>query len=345
MQKMVTVPRWVLVGGVAVAILGFGTMGTVLALDDEPSPQAAAPSVPVTEPPINEPDAEAPDGAPVSPACSSGPREHRVHRATSTDGLTWTFDDDPIVEQASVPDLLMASNGDLLLVFVDASDPPESAAIMRSTDDGETFERVDFSIEGLPADTRVLDPNLVLLPDGRLRLYYFGIAPNVSITSGAQHTVYSAISDDGVHFVQEGIVFEGPGLVDPDVFEVAGRWVMYVFGNEGTEVAVSSDGTTFTTEGLLSIQRVGTTGPVTLADGRLRLYGFEQTQHGALVVYDSKDGGGTWEQVDGFTLELPTGTSATDPQVVQLDDGSWQMVLKIADIDPACTPGSPQVGQ
>jgi len=345
MQKMVTVPRWVLVGGVTAVILGFGTMGIVFALDDRPSAQVAAPSA-ATEPPVNSPDVGAPDvGAPASPACSSGPREHRVHRATSTDGLTWTFDDDPIVEQASVPDLVVAPNGNLLLVFVDASDPPESAAIMRSTDGGETFERVDFSIEGLPADTRVLDPNLVVLPDGRLRLYYFGIAVNVSITSGEQHSVYSAISDDGVHFVQEGIAFEAPALVDPDVFEVAGRWVMYVFGSEGTEVAASNDGTTFSAEGLLSIQQVGTTGPITLADGRLRLYGFEQTPNGALVLYDSTDDGDTWEHVDGFTLELPTGTTATDPQVVQLDDGSWQMVLKIADIDPTCTPGSPRAAQ
>jgi hypothetical protein len=345
MQKMVTVPRWVLVGLVTATILGFGTMGTVFALNDGPSSQVAAPSVPTTEAP-NAPDAGAPDiGAPASPACSVGPREHRVHRATSTDGLTWTFDDDPIVEQASVPDLVVAPNGDLLLVFVDASDPPESAAIMRSTDGGETFERVDFSIEGLPEDTRVLDPNLVVLPDGRLRLYYFGIAANVSITSGGQHTVYSAISDDGVHFVQEGIAYEAEALVDPDVFEVADQWVMYVFGSKGTEVATSTDGTTFGAAGLLSIQQVGTTGPITLADGRLLLYGFEQTPNGALVLYDSTDDGITWEKVDAFTLELPPDTTATDPQVVRLDDGTWQMVLKIADVDPTCTLGTPRPAQ
>jgi hypothetical protein len=253
-----------------------------------------------------------------------------VWRATSDDGLRFTLDDEPLLEQASVPDAVVTSTGDVLVVFVDASDPPETAAMVRSRDGGETFEQVDFSIEGLAPDTKVLDPNLVVLPDGRIRLYYFSSPVTQDINGDTAHVIASAISDDGIHFVAEGTVLEEVGLVDPDVFGSGDEWIMYVFGRDGTRVARSTDGRSFTATGVLALPQVGTTGPIEV-DGRLRLYGFEQVPDGSLVAYESDDGGSSWVEVEGFTLELRDGTSATDPQVVRADDGTWQMYLKVQD--------------
>ncbi|MBM3670618.1 MAG: exo-alpha-sialidase [Actinobacteria bacterium] len=336
MAHTVVLPRWVVAVGAALALGGFATAAAVVAFDEDSERATSPTTVPTSAPaldPVPDPPALAPTGA--AGPCSMGPREHRVLRATSGDGLAWTLADDAVAEHASVPDAVVTADGDVLLVFVDASTPPETAALLRSTDGGRTFEPADFSIEGLPEDTKVLDPNLVVLPDGRIRLYYFGSPVHGHIDAGEEHTVYSAISDDGEHFVQEGPALTGTGLVDPDVFAVGDAWVMYVFGGGATLVAHSADGRTFTEAGPLSLTRVGTTGPITLDDGRLRLYGFEQVPGGALVVYDSDDDGATWQLVEGFDLELPEGTGATDPQVVALGEGEWLMVLKLAE---SCAP-------
>lgn len=321
MTRAFVVPRWALFAFMAVCAGGLVATGTVLASADEREPGTGL--------------AEQSASGALTTSCATGPREHAVGSATSDDGLRWVLDDDTVVEHASVPDSVVLPNGDVLLVYVDASEPPETAAMMRSTDGGATFEPVGFAIEGIPADTKVLDPNLVVLPDGRVRLYYFGNPVDQRIAADAAQTIYSAISDDGVHFVQEGVALEARGLVDPDIFPVGDEWVMYVFGQGGTMVARSDDGLTFSIDDTLSLERVGTTGPIEV-DGRLRLYGFEQVPDGPLVLYESIDGGASWSEFDGFELTLPADASATDPQVVQLDDGTWRMYLKLQEAGAAC---------
>ncbi|MSO79233.1 MAG: hypothetical protein EXQ79_06465 [Acidimicrobiia bacterium] len=237
--------------------------------------------------------------------------------------------------QASVPDALATPSGDVLLIYVDASGIPETAGMRRLSDGGKTFTTVDFTITGLPPGAKVLDPNLVRLSDGRIRLYFYANPIGTPVDSQVEHTIASAISQDGVHFTYEGAVFAATGLVDPDVFQVGDAWLMYVFARGGTMVAHSTDGRAFVADGLLSPRNVGTTGPVHLADGRWRLYGFVQPD-GAIVTYISRDDARTWEPEQGFRLKLPKGTTATDPQVVQLGAKRWRMYLKLAEADRSC---------
>ena len=130
---------------------------------------------------------------------------------------------------------------------------------------------------GLPAGQGLANPSAVVLPDGRIRVYY-GVEPPGS------PGVYSAVSADGVHFTPEPGQrwFSQSGDVErlPD-----GRWRLYYAHGDGSGVqdgvasAISTDGLTFADEPGL---RVGNPVPggrvllrpgiVRLAEGRYRMY-------------------------------------------------------------------------
>jgi len=87
----------------------------------------------------------------------------------------------------------------------------------------------------------VADPSPILLPDGRVRLYFLAGAPGVK----------SAISEDGIHFtIEEGArVSQGSGPVGPPrVVAVPGGYRMFVTTDAGFKSLFSSDGLTFTWE-------------------------------------------------------------------------------------------------
>jgi hypothetical protein len=137
--------------------------------------------------------------------------EHHVRFATSADGESWSLQDGYIAEHASVPDLMMLTHdigdleaGSLMSIFVDAEPLEygldEVVSYIISTDNGETWsDRVTVKMdneEHLP-----VDPSMVQLEDGTLRLYYYDFRH--SATPDAQKTsrFYVADSDDVVNFV------------------------------------------------------------------------------------------------------------------------------------------------
>lgn len=183
---------------------------------------------------------------------TEGPYRDRVSYATSTDLLHWTDSGKTLAEHASVPDAIY-KDGMIYLYFVDVTQDgkPEQLGLLRSKDKGQTWLPKTFiTIEDL-GDKAAVDPDPFLLPDGRIRLYYFDITVGFKGESGK---IYSAISDDGINFVEEeGVRFEREeGLFDPDVIKVGDTYRMYVGDEIGQNVisAISSDGLTFTEEGL-----------------------------------------------------------------------------------------------
>lgn len=266
-------------------------------------------------------------------AAGSGPRDHWVETATSTDGLTWTRESRKVLEQASVPAAVVTAGGIVRIYYVDASRIPETTncADLRGT----TARVLGCRIAGIPT-RKALDPSIVRLRDGRYRLYYY--AANADPSAAGSHAVRSAISKDGVRFRDEGVAFAREGLVDPDVFWTGTQWLMYVFspGDHDTVVARSSDGRIFTYVGPLQLPGWGTTAPAQLPDGRLRLYAFSQMGSPNFVAsFVSRDGlPGTWSREAGVRLRAEGG-QLTDPFVVRLRDGTWKMVFKV---DP--NPGS-----
>ncbi len=251
-----------------------------------------------------------------------GPYFHSVASATSADGLTFTADGATLLEHASVPVPLVLSDGTIRLYYVDATVGPENVNCADSSDGGKTFTVRNCTIANKTADHSV-DPSIVQLPDGRFRLYYFGVT-KAGVDAPGDHSIYSAISDDGISFTEEQAVFTYAGLVDPDVWWDGTQWVMYVFSGQGagTIVATSADGLNFGT-------------------GQFRLYGFEQGpgKQKEFLSYLSDDGGSLWTQEAGVRLTAPTGYDFSDPQVVKLSDGTWKMFYKMG---PEQKPGGNQ---
>lgn len=111
---------------------------------------------------------------------------------------------------------------------------------------------------------------------------------------------------------------------------------MYVYGKGGTIVATSPDGNNFSFRQAMSPPDWGTTAPVLLPDGRLRLYAFEQRVPigNAVGSFLSSDGL-NWEAEPGRRLQANADEQITDPFVIRWR-GGWKMYFKIA---PAPTTG------
>jgi len=189
-------------------------------------------------------------------------------------------------------------------------------------------------------------PFVLNLPDGRIRLYYCG-----------QGGIVSAISSDGLNFTQEGGLRISPGsgnemiVCDPTLVTLSdGRVRMYYKGaNSGSGgpgqaihkiySATSSDGLTFTKEGLrLDSETSGDRGwasvpdAILLPDGRVRLF---------YVSGDPALTGGIASAIssDGLTFTRESGmrtSGGVDPAVFRLSDGRYLMA--VASIDPNFPP-------
>lgn len=265
---------------------------------------------------------------------ASGPYVHQLFSASSQDGLSWTIDETMVVDHASVPDIFMRTDGKLGLVYVDAlmrwSDGAEGIGCAISADDGETWSVEVCQITGWE-NLRAADPSMVVLPDGRYRLYSYISEPDENINSTGDHVIRSAISVDGLNFTDEGVVLTYAGLVDPDVFWNGSEWVMFVTSISDENkliVATSDDGLSFEYKSDSPLDSLYIPAqPFLLSDGQLRVFAFESIGSQNFLSFTSQDGF-TWTKEDGVRLTAPSGKRITDPQVVQLSDGSWKMVFK-----------------
>lgn len=277
--------------------------------------------------------ASGPGPPPNGSGAKAGPWSHGIYSASSDDGMDWTFDDRLLIDHASVPAAIVTPEGKLRVYYVDAShidaseQQPENVNCAESSDGGKTFEVLGCWIEGRSGD-KAVDPSVVLLPDGRYRLYYYAVSGMINTT--APHSICSAVSADGVHFTQEKEVFSYPGLVDPDVFWNGREWLMFVFSiADGKLVlAKSTDGLSFAYSEPLSLEGYIIVTPVRLDDGRFRAYGFDQATQQQIASFVSEDGM-SWTREPGVRLTAPEGKGITDPFVVRMPDGKWKMILKV----------------
>ncbi len=268
-----------------------------------------------------------------------GPWEDETWIAFSEDGLEFTGRR-RLFDRASVPDLVALPGGRLLVTFVDFSEGAavtEGIGVGTSDDGGATWRRERVRIEGLAARVKAVDPDPFLLPDGRIRLYYFasaapaGAAPADPARAEGPHEVRSAVSSDGLRFVEEpGVRFAREGLTDPDVIRLPdGRFRMFFPVHAGRDAgsvlsATSADGLAFAEDPGVRHPSPAIPGALALPDGRVRLY---VNGRGGIVSRISDDGL-AFRDEPGVRVADPEGRLLADPGPARLPDGRIALVYK-----------------
>jgi hypothetical protein len=194
---------------------------------------------------------------------------------------------------------------------------------MTSTDDGRTWDKPQpVEVRNLPVGyERPYDPTIVLLDDGRLRLYF----TSHNARGRGQQAIYSAISRDGVAYEFEpgqrfGVEDGQRRAYDCAVAKLGATWHLYAPIPDGSGRgyhAVSADGLAFRREAdvVISGERQFL-GNVVAVGETLRFYG---TGRDGMWVGTSKDGA-AWE------LEQGDRQRGGDPGVVQTKAGRWLRV-------------------
>ena len=151
--------------------------------------------------------------------------------------------------ESAVASLARLPDGRLMLAhqwFPEGDDQHfEHVAVRTSSDEGATWSKpVALEITGLADGQRQpFGPELVPLPDGKLRLYFIARALDAQGPGGA--TIGSAISSDGLHFAREpGTRFaaEGKGLIDFTVVQSGGVFHLFAPQMDGGRRARGADG-------------------------------------------------------------------------------------------------------
>lgn len=240
---------------------------------------------------------------------------HQILSAVSPDSAHWTLEGKVLFDHASVPDAVITQDKTIFLYFVDASEGHFLGGA-KSKDLGKTWERFRVTIDGKER-TDAVDPCPVLLEDGKIRLYYFGNFGLPGRMMDVEHKFYSAISEDGVHFKEEGICLSAPQITDPDVVKTEDGWKMFVSKGRELLSATSTDGKNFTLDGI-TVSRAGAISDTIAVDGGYRTY---ISSRGIMSQF-TKDFS-SWKE-EGTCISQ----NAADPSVIQLPDGTYKMFYK-----------------
>lgn len=246
---------------------------------------------------------------------------HRVMVIAKSDGNFFNRQEAQLVlEQASVPDGVLTTEGVLRIYFVNGVPGQHGVFVMEQQSDGQ-FAIVDcVKIDGV-FEGNAVDPDVTRLSDGRYRLFYFlgtFVGNGRKLGENDPHPIYSAVSEDGLNFTLEGKVYSTTGITDPSAVQFSdGSWLL-AMARAGQEIvlATSEDGMTFVD---LPAVADGGIPELTLFEGdTVRLYG----QH----IWESQDKGQTWKQLQNV------GNLNPDPSLVRRTDGGWIAIYK--DFDP-----------
>ncbi len=168
---------------------------------------------------------------------SKGVDNKRILEAVSNDGLFWRKTGFILSDQASSPSTLVDKEGRLRVYYMDAKNGGISLAIK---DGGRWYYRK------VKAASNAADPDVVLLANGSYRMYYYAapFIPTYSQRYDVEYKVNSALSSDGINFVEEGKVYSNNvQMGNPDIFFFGSQLMMFVTKNNGLEFLKSLDGT------------------------------------------------------------------------------------------------------
>lgn len=269
------------------------------------------------------------NASPLSQGFSSkndpnGPYYHQIYSATSTDGVTWEKQINLLFDHASVPGAVIKNNN-IYLYFVDASgNSGDQLSVAISKDLGKSFEKQQVKIKDatLPA----VDPNPVLLDNGKIRLYYFAspVSTGDPAKASGQHQIMSAESNDGINFENVSEVFAEENITDPDVFKTNNDWRMFLSEGQKLILAISTDsGVTFKKDDSFAWNKGGVCDTIKIGDVYRTFYCGEGGINSATGAETGKLTG-----EDEVRLPSEQGQITCDPSVIQLPDGTYLMFYK-----------------
>lgn len=256
-----------------------------------------------------------------------GPWVNRVVLATSTDGKTFTSTGTVIGDQFDVPDLLTLPDGDVALYAIawTAGSRANQLVVALSDDQGDSWTYKYVVINGLSVPGRgpsPADPDVVLLSDGTVRLYF---------TFDAK--THYAESQDGITFTYKGVAFSGDGkpVLDPSVIQIGNTWHLYAGGPGKNWHATSTDGKSFTGSANLMVtasdgKEVMISNALAL-EGGTRFWGFSNQGED---IYSFTTTDGSTFAAEGVALSF-TGSAkgedlhVKDSSVIRLPDGTYLM--------------------
>ena len=255
--------------------------------------------------------------------------------ATSKDGLTWVKNTAIVAPNANTPGALF--DGQNMRVYFCR----KGGVFVSVSNDGIHWEEKSVRIAGLPEGKIALDPEVVLLSDGRYRMYYYEHpqAEGIPLALQGDFVTASAISDDGVNFQREdGQRFAYERSMDPDVIQIGNDWYLFLSKDGRTVVAVSRDGgMTFDFEEYLRVGDAVSDGFISTtieADGGYRMYFNKmsgRTREKPAKIYSafSRDGV-RWTADPGVRIEGgPPGSldehGAGSMAVLKTSDGTYWM--------------------
>ena len=316
------------VGFAALLLAGFGCSSS-----GTPTARVASPTLATLPTPsgVGTPTSAEPSVGAAAPGSwipdTKGPWDGSIYLATSTDGLTFTGRT-LVLKAAGVPNLQRLPDGTLVLLYQYFSSTDQTMfdqiAYSTSSDSGKTWtDPAAVNITNLPTSIdgkkKPMDPTLVQLTDGSLRLYF-----TYHVKGNQTAALYEATAADGKissAFVSNSTpsLMVDKNLLDPSVASFNGVWHHYSWQMESDANyhSTSTDGITFTLQSDVTLP-MDFLGEVVPMNNGLRFYG---TGKGGVLSAFSSDGS-TWTMDSGSRV-----TQGADPGVTQLADGSYVMIF------------------
>ena len=197
--------------------------------------------------------------------------------------------------------------------------------------------------EGPRIEGKYCDAEIVKLDDGRFRIYY-SLEPEVPGFAGQ---IYSAVSEDGLNFKEEGEVMKGATF--PSVIKLPdGRWRMYYQKAGAIRSSISEDGLRWTEEKGIRIEKgekgfyddynVASPTVIQLKNGQYKMFyrgsvkgryepNSQQEEVSRLLSATSSDGL-SWQKEPGIVVDTMTEElhgQVDGPKVILWDDGKLRL--------------------
>lgn len=274
-------------------------------------------------------------GNPLNPA------GQRLRSALSSNGLDYTRTGLPVLDQAATPSLVLV--GGLPYLYYTAYRPDgqfDAASLSIGSADAASWQHCQLQFIGLPAGLHPVDPDVVALPGGGLRMYLTGRP-----AGGNRIGIHYADSSDGLSWTYGGESFaHSESIIDSISFNLGGVWHQYALEADSISMVYGTGGAAGTSFGFVNTaQRSINLQPQVISQaialhgdpvGSLRLFSFGPPNAPGIRSFTTSDGA-TLASDGSLHLAFDASTDGEtsfikDPAVVRLAGGDYLMVYSTA---------------